>query len=619
MNQLRDNEKKEFQEVWNELKSKKIYDNKQWQDLLHLEVNFFNGYRSQIKQKDFILSTKHASYNNLFDTKAVNPELEMYSFLLELFINKNNQESENTFCKFPARTKFLEQASQGMSFWKNLDFSKCSQLIYYLENLNAKSISFVFSSYYSESPGSAFGHTFFRVNKKDSATKERQELLDTGVSFAADVTTENPFLYAFYGLFGGFDGRFTQVPYYFKVREYNDFESRDLWSYELNLSENELLFLLLHLWEVGPYSYNYLFLTQNCSYHMLTVLQASVPRLNFTSTLPQYIIPVDVLKAITKEKELVKKVEYRPSLKRTFYMRYEKLNFEQRKVFKVYIQDRKIPSNYEQLTVAERGQILDAVTEYVDLQDPKGVVKNTGSWSEFRNQNLLLRSKLDFVSENLKVSLNPEEAPEKAHKAGRIDIGLTSKNQFLLGFRLAFHDLSDPFIGLPKNSSLEAFKFRLAFDKNEIILKEWDLFKLFQLNPLTELEKKITWGLELGVKKMDECQLDIHCSGVGFKSLFGASVEFFSQYLWLTPLAEYRYGSSFFKRPSRFYFGGQLGAKVQIVKDINLVSFLELKKNDLNDLFQEHQLELRWQIDALNSLEMLSTEDYKGLVFLRFF
>ena len=38
-------------------------------------------------------------------------------------------------------------------------------------------------------------------------------------------------------IFGGFRGEYAKMPYYFKVREYADYESRDIWEYPLNLTQ----------------------------------------------------------------------------------------------------------------------------------------------------------------------------------------------------------------------------------------------------------------------------------------------------------------------------------------------------------------------------------------------
>mgnify|MGYP000400942330 CR=1 FL=1 len=105
-------------------------------------------------------------------------------------------------------------------------------------------MSLVFSAYNVSSPSSAFGHTLLRVSKEKlsaKSNKRKYELLDYGINYAASIPEgTNPMLYAFGGMGGIFPGNFSSVPYYYKIREYNDYEARDIWSYELNLSQEEV-------------------------------------------------------------------------------------------------------------------------------------------------------------------------------------------------------------------------------------------------------------------------------------------------------------------------------------------------------------------------------------------
>ena len=71
------------------------------------------------------------------------------------------------------------------------------------------------------------------------------------------MTTDNPIVYSILGTMGGFKGSLVSLPYYYKIREYNDHESRDLWSYELNLSYEEIEVIIDHLWELGQTVFDY--------------------------------------------------------------------------------------------------------------------------------------------------------------------------------------------------------------------------------------------------------------------------------------------------------------------------------------------------------------------------
>ena len=77
---------------------------------------------------------------------------------------------------------------------------------------------------------------------------------------------------------------FHALPYFYKVREYNDYESRDLWEYDLNLSPRAVAMLVAHLWELGSTYFDYFYLSENCSYHSLAVLGVAEPSLTSWST-----------------------------------------------------------------------------------------------------------------------------------------------------------------------------------------------------------------------------------------------------------------------------------------------------------------------------------------------
>jgi len=219
----------------------KLSETRTWRKLMHYERNAFGLMRSQVKSAAFFLSEN--------GDRELDQEMQA---TLWSFFGPIEVKDEHAICKFPARLSWLQSKLKDHPAWASLPKPTCYYFDVFLRNLNAESISFVFSSYYANNPGSAFGHTFFRVNKKIKEGRSKQELLDYGISYAANVTTSNPLIYFINGLMGGFTGTYASVPYYYKVREYNDYESRDLWSYELNLTEAELQQLLYHIWEVGP-------------------------------------------------------------------------------------------------------------------------------------------------------------------------------------------------------------------------------------------------------------------------------------------------------------------------------------------------------------------------------
>ena len=102
--------------------------------------------------------------------------------------------------------------------------------------------------------------------------------MDGSFNYAANAEQGNAIAYAWFGMTGGFPGTYSMHPYYVKINEYNDMESRDLWEFPLKLSDDELHYVLAHLWEMSSVYFPYYYLDENCSYHVLSLIDAGAPR-----------------------------------------------------------------------------------------------------------------------------------------------------------------------------------------------------------------------------------------------------------------------------------------------------------------------------------------------------
>ncbi|HEX9241652.1 MAG TPA: DUF4105 domain-containing protein, partial [Anaeromyxobacter sp.] len=196
------------------------------------------------------------------------PLAELASTLRGFFEPAGDDPDAHVQCRFPARLQFLAERL-GIDRAR-LPSPACPKLERFREQTAARSVTLVFSSYYLNNPVSSFGHTFLRLNKAEEARAGKgHELLDMGVDYAAVPDTKNPIAYAVKGLLGAFPGRFSRMAYYYKVRTYADAESRDLWEYDLAMTPDEVRLFVSHLWELGQTYFDYWYLDENCSYHVL--------------------------------------------------------------------------------------------------------------------------------------------------------------------------------------------------------------------------------------------------------------------------------------------------------------------------------------------------------------
>lgn len=540
---------------------KKISETRPWKKLLHLEPNALGFETTQISDANFYLAHSSELKNHTeieatlisFIDPAEKFAKEITSPLKKNSYQKITDHSQHAICRFPARLTFLKnQLPEAKEYWNSLPSVNCVFQKIYLEALAPESISFVFSSYYSDSPGSAFGHTFFRINRASELSQSKHELLDYGVGYAANVTVTNQAVYALYGLIGGFTGSWTNLPYYYKVREYNDFEARDLWSYDLDLKPEEVQMLTFHLWEVGPHFYTYYFFTQNCAFHMLTMLEAAAPRLNLIAHVPfYYVIPSDSMKALFFEDGLVKNVSFRPSIRKVFLERVKKLDLSTVEEFEVYAKTGVFSNSIAKVDEQHQALLLDAA---IDLQDSR----HPNSNNQNKNNLLQQRAKLDFISPEINVQAKPSDQPENSHGSSRIGLIFQEKSTVksgLLEYRFALHDLLDPQAGLPQNSELEFFNFRFQFFADEMKLQDMNIFKVFNLNPINFFETKPSWGAELGLQnKLNYCaNTDDTCFLTGALIKYGYSKNLFTEnlILWSMATANLRYGATLLN--SKYY------------------------------------------------------------------
>src|ERR1041384_1501063 len=115
------------------------------------------------------------------------------------------------------------------------------------------------------------------------------------------------------GLMGGYHGRFSTFPYYMKVQEYNNLESRDLWEYDLALSSAAIERLVSHLWELGNVRLRYFFLNKNCSYYLMPLLEVADPDRDFKTEYVFKTIPVDTVRTVIRQPGYLGKITRRPS------------------------------------------------------------------------------------------------------------------------------------------------------------------------------------------------------------------------------------------------------------------------------------------------------------------
>ncbi len=421
---------------------------------------------------------------------------------------KGAMDDTHAACKFPARVLFLvEHAGLDGAALNNLH---CAKFEEYMRSLAPTAVSVIFSSYYLNNPSSAFGHTFLKFRRRRYEGSPHQDLLDAGIDFAAIPDTANPVAYAVKGVFGLFPGRFSKYPYFYKVREYNDFESRDIWEYELNLSDEEVLRISAHIWELGQTYIAYYFLTENCSYHILGVIEAAVPRADLIRHTHNPVLPADTIKVLRASPGLVKRVAFRPSARTTFRARLVGLSGAEQSFVSVLadLPNAPFPSNV--LQPARQVLVLDAAADLVDLRFGKDILPGQGESVGARLKQALLvrRANMRVMSPDFVVAPEEDSRPESAHPSRRVQLATgwdtLDGASMRIGYRFAAHDATDPQGGYAALSEIEFGHVRaraLARDP-WFRLDEATFVHVRSLAPIDRFEHKMSFDMRLGAERV---------------------------------------------------------------------------------------------------------------------
>jgi hypothetical protein len=484
-------------------RARRLASGRAWQVLVHYRPGAFGGWKSEAEGLSFFLAGKRG---------RTDPDAELEATLTALFQTPAAApETEQPQCRFPARTAWL-RGELGLDE-RALPARPCPAYQVWRDTMAAQAVTLVYATAYLNSPASLYGHTFLRLSR---ATGEGNPLLDYAVNFAADVDTTNGFVYAIKGVSGGFPGRFTVLPYYVKVQEYSNMESRDLWEYELSLPQPTVDRLVAHTWELRSTQFGYFFFTRNCSYQLLTLLEAADPDLHLVDGFWARVIPADTVRVVLAQQGLVRRVQPRPAILSTLGRRKTQLSGDEVRVAERWakLPAGGAPPELEMAALPKQRQalVIDAGYDYMRFRE--GLTKEATDDFKQREQAMLIaRGKLGVPPEV--VAAKPTvDAPERGHRTLRLSAGGGFSNQVgsfeRLSARGSIHDYLDPPGGYPEDSELEMAGVRARFDNESrrLRLDRLDALNILSLVPYDRWIRGVSWKLWAGAENARELGCD---------------------------------------------------------------------------------------------------------------
>ena len=408
-------------------------------------------------------------------------------------------------CIFPARYAWLKEKLSFDS--ERLVDQPCPALDRWHAAVDPESVTMVFAAAFLNSPASMYGHTFLRLDKRGAGKTRR--LLDYTLNFAAYAPDPNPVLYAVRGLSGGYKGRFALLPYYMKVQEYTNMESRDLWEYKLSLKGAALKRFVNHAWELGHIYFPYYFFNKNCSYQLLPLIDVADPNLGLTPPWMIGVIPSDTLRWTIEKGATVGEPHYRPSRLTMMRARRAVLSKPEQALARRLVENELEPalSEARSLDPEREAHVLDAASEFLLYKNGSSVDVE----ESVRKREMKLLGRRGKLSAKPIPIPHPEWAisPEKGHRTTRIvtGFGATDGSTFQeFDLRMAMHDHLDPPNAYPSGGMLEMGNLRVRYDDDlkRAYVHKGTIMDIFSVFPWDPWVREPSWKVRTGFAVADE-------------------------------------------------------------------------------------------------------------------
>lgn len=461
-----------------------------WSALLHYHSTF-GGVKSQVDSPWFFQSERGKT-----DSRA-----ELHATLAALFSTAAKAPLRiNAYCRFVARRDWLAEQLGDTS--ELIPAQSCPEFDQYKQYLNAETLTLVFPTSHPNSPASAFGHTLLRVDQPGQAQDEK--LLNMSINFAAEVPPGvSPLAYTFGGIGGRFPGTFRLLPYHIKLREYRQIDNRDTWEYALKLDQAQVDLVLRHTYEMLIAEFDYFFFSENCSYHLLGLLDVAFASNPMAQEFSFWTIPVDTIKVL-EARDLIDSETFVPSSVRTLKQRELNLTASERQLALKTLNEGlvSISDDLDALPPERAALVLDTVGDYnryIRLKDD-----NSASGLSATERALLSRrSKLGLRTDS-PVVLAPDFAPQLGHDTSRVSFGTATidgnNTRFEISYRAAYHDMRDPSTSFGTRAAIELLKVSVARDSldGEAFLRRVTLLSIDSIEPRRGFFKPFSWRTRIG-------------------------------------------------------------------------------------------------------------------------
>lgn len=444
-----------------------LADDPYWHTLLHYKPAAFGHYKSLVDDPYFFMAV---------DGKK-NPEAELIATINGFFSVPPNEDEFHAIRRFPGRYAWLKEQLH----LTDSDFPYDGDIFFRatMMQMNPGDLYLVFPAGYMKNPASVFGHTFLLVEYEG-----KPRLLANAINYGAVTQGPHGLTYMLRGLFGAYNGYYGFIPYYEKIKQYANIDMRDMWEYRLILSAEEKERLFRHVFDMSSIYSKYFFISENCSYNLLFLLEAACPETRLTQKIAGVVEPVETVKLIYEE-GLADKIEFRPSLYKKIQDNENLLTARQNRYVKAVCRGKKSVADFpfSDIPVEKQIVIWDTAADYLSyLLSAKKITP-----AEYRPRLISILSARKKLGKNENEANIPlPSAPHNAHGSKKIAVqGGHDAGGAYIGaqFRLTAHEQLEKSAGYADNSQISFISVDARFHPltKSFVLKKADFADMISL------------------------------------------------------------------------------------------------------------------------------------------
>jgi len=351
-------------------------------------------------------------------------------------------------------------------------------------NQSVNRMSIAYPNRYMSNPSSMFGHLFLMMNSDKG-------LMDSKiVHYIANTDGANSYLYIINGLSGKFKGWFLEEPYYYRIKDYNYVEDRDIFYYDLNIPIAKIRDLQLHVIELKQSHFNYAFLDENCAFFIGKFLNVGLDTDIIDA--PFVAIPSRLI-TVLKSRGLLQNQFHRPASTTLFNRQFNHLSLDnQHQVIQL-------------LTTTPNGIPKDPKVLKAFLTISEYHINNTPDYAQIIRQNRIDAYKhLQSVGDaQVRIPVNKQPVVETIHSRS-LDVMYGSQNRLFVSYSPINYGISDTF-GDPEIKTLQAISPRLIINRHQNPQFDLTLATIVNQPLYTRVLTNYSWRLDsrIGIKDAD--------------------------------------------------------------------------------------------------------------------